>query len=532
MLLMKKWFLTTCMLTLVLVLATSCSSDEGTSEDPRGEFKVQVTAYAAADDDKPAKVPSNRATLVEESDKYVTKFATGDVLLVWGKDQSNKYFYGELTLTSGADTKSGSFSGTLTVESGGFDDPLANASTIKAILAPTGWSSKGYSKDDTNHCYWHRTFKPFTNITEIGPYVHIVNSGYEKSTKKFTLTTKGSLIHINWTGMTANRSYTIHAYDQAGGTEYSDGSSISADASGNLNFYIADTLSHSYHFVFNGEREYAYNHSYFATSDHEIYNVARTVRSQSLASGTNSVGAKEIVIFTGSTNSGGIEIASGGAVILNGTTISSSGYAPITCSGNATINIAGTNTLTSNTTNYSGIQPGGSGTTLTIQGSGSLTVTGGSGGAGIGAGGGTTCGDITIAGGTISATGGDSGAGIGSGTVVNLVPSQCGNIIISGGSVTATGGSNAASIGTGYASKCGNITITSGATKIVMNRSGEETNYPNFIGVAADTSSDYCGVITVDNIINPVPKSESDYFTNFDSEYTDPYIWTLTKKTS
>lgn len=219
--------------------------------------------------------------------------------------------------------------------------------------------------------------------------------------------------------------------------------------------------------------------------------------------------ARDGEILTG-TISGGknlrVLIAAGATVTLKDATIDGANnegrpWAGITCLGDATIILKGTNSVMGSHHIYPGILPahkdGAEDYTLTIKGDGSLTVspyshsiayvkaagigggtnipcgnivieggtinaTGGdSSGAGIGAGGGSTgfCGKITISGGTINAIGGSNGAGIGGGDNEAI----CDDIIISGGEINATGGSlNGAGIGAGNNSSCDAIDIRGG----------------------------------------------------------------------
>jgi hypothetical protein len=139
-----------------------------------------------------------------------------------------------------------------------------------------------------------------------------------------------------------------------------------------------------------------------------------------------------------------ISIADGATVTLKDVTINgvNAGYnwAGITCNGDATIILEGTNTVRGFDFRYPGIYvPAGH--TLTIKGSGSLTASSNGSGAGIGGGYNISCGNIVIEGGTINAIGGSCLAGIGGG-----YQSSCGNINIKGANVTATGGSLAGSI--------------------------------------------------------------------------------------
>ena len=159
-------------------------------------------------------------------------------------------------------------------------------------------------------------------------------------------------------------------------------------------------------------------------------------------------------------------------------------YAGITCEGNATIILVGTNYVKGFHDYYPGIQPA-EGKTLTIKGSGSLTAKSEE-APGIGSAYKINCGNINIEGGTISAFGGNDAAGIGS---VNL--STCGNITISGGTVDATGGSKGPGIGSGPAAYCGNITITKGVTKVTAKGNNAITS----VGFSDKTS--HCGKITI-----------------------------------
>ena len=172
-----------------------------------------------------------------------------------------------------------------------------------------------------------------------------------------------------------------------------------------------------------------------------------------------------------------ISIAAGATVILKdvdinyGTTLTASSYAGITCLGDATLIVSGTDYVKSFDDGYPGIfVPSTS--TLTITGNGTLYVNGHENAAGIGSGRDDidaykACGNIVIQGGTVWATGGSGAASIGSGATANYVepqtgtPSSCGNITIKN-SVThvyATKGAEAESIGKGQYSNCGTVTI-------------------------------------------------------------------------
>lgn len=164
----------------------------------------------------------------------------------------------------------------------------------------------------------------------------------------------------------------------------------------------------------------------------------------------------------------------------------------ITCKGNATIILEGTNKVKAFEGDFPGISAAtnisNNDYTLTIKGDGSLEAIGQMGGAGIGGGKGGNCGNIVIESGSITATGGNNAAGIGSG-----YDNSCGNILISGGTVKATGGNNAAGIGTGDGnSSCGSITITNGVKEVIAKKG---INADCSIGKENDNSS--CGKVTI-----------------------------------
>lgn len=232
-----------------------------------------------------------------------------------------------------------------------------------------------------------------------------------------------------------------------------------------------------------------------------------------------------------------ISIADGAKVTLKDVDINGSYYwssddhAGITCAGDATITLEGTNTVRGFNLNYPGIYvPWGK--TLTIEGEGSLQASSyinglapGIGGgyymhcgdivinggnitaigygsycAGLGGGQGeagnvTRCGKITINGGIVSASGGSSGAGIGSGYY-----GLCGPITINGGNVSASGGSSAAGIGSGEHGSCGTITISGG---IVQCTGG---NYA--AGIGGGQNNHDGGTITIKSTVSLVSASK------------------------
>ena len=199
-----------------------------------------------------------------------------------------------------------------------------------------------------------------------------------------------------------------------------------------------------------------------------------------------------------------ISIAAGATVTLKDMTIGGTDnsdyqWAGITCLGDATIFLSGTNIVRVWRAGEPGILAGPKGTSLTISGTGSLDVSSNSGGAGIGSGT-DKCGDIIISGGTITAKGGLGAPGIGSGRL-----NSCGNITICGGTITAKGGGSGVGIGGGWSGSCGDITITDGVTSVTAIK-GE--NSVNCIGAGDDGS---CGTVTIGGVVRG-NISESPYF--------------------
>ena len=237
-----------------------------------------------------------------------------------------------------------------------------------------------------------------------------------------------------------------------------------------------------------------------------------------------------------------IKIANGAKVFLKDVTISipdndGHRFPALACEGNATIILYGSNNLTGGKLS-TGLQAGGTGTTLTIKGTGTLTTTGRKNGAGIGSinnaisgyvkdcgnivikGGTITayggsyaagiggasdmdCGNITIEGGIVSAYGGNWAAGIGSSDSGSFTEAtMCGSITISGGTVYAKGGVLAAGIGCGVYGRCGTITIGNGVTRVEAVKGDDDSgkSAPCSIGKSVGGMgfpTSYSGAITI-----------------------------------
>lgn len=206
-----------------------------------------------------------------------------------------------------------------------------------------------------------------------------------------------------------------------------------------------------------------------------------------------------------------IIIREGAIVKLDGVTIPKQDVyaAGISCLGDATLILSGTNNVTGGNYNnqfYSGVTVN-SGNTLTIKGNGTLYATGGGlHAAGIGSsadynnnptsGVSEACGNIVIEGGVIYAEGGEGAPGIGAGS------ENCGTITITGGEVHAEAGPgetyssslyHAAAIGTNpWNTSCGAISITGGSVYAISD------NAESVIGDATiNQSSSKCESINI-----------------------------------
>ena len=193
-----------------------------------------------------------------------------------------------------------------------------------------------------------------------------------------------------------------------------------------------------------------------------------------------------------------ISIEPGATVTLSDLTIEGSideygneyHWAGITCEGDATIVLKGTNAVKGFQQGYPGIYVP-EGKTLTIKGDGELDASNHNQAAGIGAGNEMACGNIVIEGGTITATGGSGAPGIG-----GAGSAKCGDITITGGTITATGGQSSPGIGAGDQATCGNITITNGVTKVEA-----KGGYMAYYSIGLGATSKGCGTITIGGIL-------------------------------
>ena len=271
------------------------------------------------------------------------------------------------------------------------------------------------------------------------------------------------------------------------------------------------------------------------------------LRMSKLITLTSETGALELSNGDILTGTGGadthVTIANGATVTLQDVTINSidsgNAWAGITCAGDASIIIEGTNTVKGSNNFNAGVHVPGdkddssNNKTLTIDGPGTLNASSYNGagigggfttryggnivinggtinasshyGACIGAGQESRCGDITINGGTVIAQNTATnigGTGIGSGGS-NSASSRCGDISITGGTVEATTVGQGAAIGTGCSIKdnsCGSISITGGTVVAMAFFYGASAIGTGELGEGTQT----CGTITIGSGITSV----------------------------
>lgn len=179
-------------------------------------------------------------------------------------------------------------------------------------------------------------------------------------------------------------------------------------------------------------------------------------------------------------------IADGATVTIRDVTITgiddiACQWAGLTCLGDATVILEGTNFLKGFYKHYPGIDVPVN-KTLTIKGTGILR-----------------------------ARNNGYAAGIGGGHYID-----CGNIVIDGGYVDALGTSWAAGIGTGSHGKCGSITITDGVIGVVATKDG--TAEPYSVGGGTDGS---CGTVTIGGVVTgPITDKTFTYIPPSTSIYT------------
>ena len=464
-------------LAFTMLLATACNKSEIANDentDKKG-FALPVTVNVTREGDDATKATYN------ESTKKLA-FSAGDKLLVRGNDNS----VGGAGMFAGLldyDSEKGKFSGTIYTQNSysGTADALfttATANWVGAALFPSGYGSyeflslsgSGYS---TSYSMSYNKAIAATKAAAIEQFSLETAKTYSSG---FALSPENAIFNFTITGLTdGEKAVTLKDGDRTMFT-----GSVTP-SSGTAAFALGAMIKNYMDFPVNlknltltiGGTDIDITETNKNLEAGKIYNINRAAPAATDLSTINAnYTASNGETLTGTLASNvQISIADGATVILNGVSINADGYwksgdyAGITCLGDATIILSGTNTVKGFFEDHPGIQAA-VGKTLTIQGSGSLTASSNGWGAGIGGGYCISCGNITITGGTITATGGENAAGIGGGQSCS-----CGDITITSGvtHVTATKGEDATnSIGAGVAGTCGTVTIED-SSKVTQN---------------------------------------------------------------
>ena len=513
------------MLMPTMLLTTACSSEDDVVNSNIANIEIvankgyalPVTVNVTREGDK----GSNRASYTESTGKLA--FSTGDKLFVKGNDYSAGgagFFAGTLTWQSG-----GTFSGTILTQNAysGTIDALFKAPSTLATLLPANYGNYPYlSFDDEGTCSASVNYgatKTFATSKAIAVEQFSFEVGSYTSGTGFALHPSNAILNFTITSLATNTGVDVAFKDN---TNFTISGNVTTNVSGTATFAIAVSGSkdlNEFSLTVGGKYIPLVSSSKVLAAG-KIYNINRDVATDLSTINANYTAPNGETLTGTLASNVKISIADGATVTLNNVTINGTNdsnykWAGITCLGDATIILSGTNTVTGFYNEYPGIYvPVGN--TVTIKGSGSLTAssngygagiggcwgiscgnieiqdgvitaTGDYGCAGIGSGNGSACGTINISGGTVTATGGDSGAGIGSGNA----NATCGAITISGGTVTATGGQYGAGIGSGFESACSTINIASTVIKVTATKG---SNASNSIGAGKDGT---CGTVTI-----------------------------------
>ena len=491
------------MLMPVMLLTTACGKETVNDENTDGKgfsFPVTVNVTRGGDD-------ATKATYNESTRKL--EFSAGDKLFVNGSASGAGKFAGALDYVPAT----GKFSGTIYTQNDWTDtaDALFSAAfPARAILLPAGYDSYNFLSISNNNtpdvAYDDVVSGSIANAfvaSETAKKTGVEQLSWEQAytySSGFALAPANAVLNFTISGLEAGEKavtlitkYSGMDFDQTmSGSVTPNASGVATFAIGVPNNLVIKNVANN---LTVGSSKFTLPGG-TALATGKIYNITRgTGTTVDLSTKNSAYTAQNGETLTGTLASKvQISIADGATVILNGVNINGSGtwtngnYAGITCNGDATIILSGTNNVKGFYEDYPGIYVPEN-KTVTIQGTGSLTASSNGWAAGIGGGNTGNCGNITITGGNITATGGSGRAGIGGGS------EACGNITITGGTITATGGNNAAGIGGGTGGTCGNITITSGVTRVTATKGNLA---PNSIGAGGYGT---CGTVTIGGVV-------------------------------
>lgn len=522
---MKK-FLSMAALAMVGAMTVGCTNEDNVIDQAQTATKNNVvTQTVTVGFDEQA---ATRALAIDYTNKKLTKtFADGDQIAVIYENTSNELVKATVTIAAGditAEGKSAKFTVTMT-------NPKASG-TLKYIYpaAMAGATDLDYTKLNSQD----GTLASLASNLDLAVYDGTLtaekalpaSATLENKLAILALTIKnsGGTELTGITGMNiiaGTNSYSITGKDGDGHIY----AAIQPTSEANISYFATD-----------GTKNYTKAVTGKTYAANNIYNLGLKMTDASVVSLKGVSEGETINVSNGQTITGTltdeddyliyatITIEDGAIVTLKdveinpvGDLTSGSVIGGITCAGNATIILEGTNTVIG--FGLSGIEVK-SGKTLTILGTGTLNASGCNTNSGAGIGG---EGNIVIMGGTINATGTLAAAGIG-----GKNHECCGNITISGGTVEATGSSDGglygAGIGSGANSSIFNtISITSGVEKVTATRGGDGDGC-EFIGAGSWGHSG--ATLTIDGVADATTSSDFPNFTSVVSGNT----WTLTHK--
>ena len=508
-----------------MLLATACNKSEIANEEntEKKGFALPVTVNVTREGDD-----ATKATYDGSTGKL--SFSAGDKLFVNGKHSTAGQFAGTLDYVSG-----GTFSGTIYTQNGwtGTADALFKESSLLGVgyyagatLLPDGYGSTGFlfiatngtedKYDDRATCDYDQAFA----LTKAAGVEQLSREEAGYYDNGFVLMPSNAILNFTITGLAASTEVAVVFTESYYSTTINK--NVTTDGSGNATFAIG--LPYGVDFancaLTVGGLPITLTSSSKTLTAGKIYNITRSAvpagNTVDVSSLTGNYTAQNGDILTGELKGNyKISISDGATVTLNDATIEGTNnenydWAGITCEGNATIYLSGTNSVKGFWENYPGIYVPVN-KTVTILGTGSLTASSNGWGAGIGGGYNLSSGSVLINSGTIVASGGREAAGIGSGGSTEKVGVvYCGTITITGGDVTATGGVRAAGIGSGCAEEntnsiCGAITITNTVTRVTATKGADA---PNSIGAGQRGT---CGTVTIGGVKGVISESPYTY---------------------
>ena len=478
-----KYFLSMAALALVGAMTVSCSSDDNITDQPQQPVNknnvVTLTTTVGFADDGTTRALTNAG---------VKTFAEGDQIAVIYKNTSDETIKTVSTISSGAGTKTATFTVALTNP----DNTKAIRYIYPAAMAKATIATNATIDDDGT--------VDFTKLNSQTGSLTTLGNNLDLCTLDAANWTSGTLP----TGTLENKLaiLAITLKNETGSSDITSGTTKLTVSDGTNTYNVSRSAVAGPIYVAIRPTTSA-NISIEATSGGNGYCKTLTTKTPVswkmthatlLSTIVSNYTAQDGEMLYGKLGSNvKISIDDGATVTLKDVTINgvnnwSYEWAGITCAGDATIILEGTNTVKGFQAYYPGIYVPEE-KTLTIEGEGSLNASGNGRSTGIGGGHSMHCGDIVINGGNITATGGSYNAGIGGGEGDEDNRYRCGKITINGGTVTATGGNSSAGIGGGDYGYSDDITISGGTVTATGGNSAA--------GIGSGGDSGSCGAITI-----------------------------------